>query len=160
MMAVSATLTNSNSELVRFGVALVDHGATIAQNGSRATVLKHATVMAYDNANANWVPWTSVAAANGQSVPAGIYVGDDIAAATLVAAAVSDAPILKGGWCILDNNKIVLDGDVDLDDVVNATNQAATTPAVADYIEVAAWQVLAWAGIHVEDTSKISAAQA
>lgn len=159
-MAVSATLTNSNSELVRFGVALVDHGATIKQNTDRGGDLEHGTVMAYENTTKKWIPWTLVTAENGGSVPAGIYVGDDITAASLAAGDITDVPILKGGWCVVDKNKIVFDGNVDLDDVVNATNQAATTPAVADYIEVAAWQVLAWAGIHVEDTSKISAAQA
>ena len=159
-MAVQSSRTISTSELVRFGVSLIDHAADITQDEGRTEPLVFGTVMAYNNDDQQWVPWTEVDATDGESIPAGIYVGDTIAAAELVAGDAVDVPILNGGWCVIDSHKIVFDGDLDLDTVVNATNEAATTPEVVDYMEVAAWQVLKWHGIHVEDTVNISAAQA
>ena len=62
----------------------------------------------------------------GVDLPQGIYMGDDIAAATLVAADVVDLPILLRG-AMFDEDKLVLEGSLDLDDVVGAGDPGAKT---------------------------------
>ena len=62
----------------------------------------------------------------GVDVPQGIYMGDDIAAATLVAADVVDLPILLRG-AMFDEAKLVLENSLDLDDVVGAGDPGSKT---------------------------------
>ena len=62
----------------------------------------------------------------GVDVPQGIYMGDDILAATLVAADVIDLPILLRG-AMFDEDKLVLESSLDLDDVVGAGDPGSKT---------------------------------
>ena len=62
----------------------------------------------------------------GVDLPQGIYMGDDIAAATLVAGDVVDLPMLLRG-AMFDEDKLVLENSLDLDDVVGAGDPGAKT---------------------------------
>jgi len=62
----------------------------------------------------------------GADLPQGIYMGDDILAATIVAADVVDLPILLRG-AMFDEDKLVLENSLDLDDVVGAGDPGAKT---------------------------------
>ena len=62
----------------------------------------------------------------GVDLPQGIYMGDAITAATLVAADVVDLPILLRG-AMFDEDKLVLENSLDLDDVVGAGDPGAKT---------------------------------
>ena len=60
--------------------------------------------------------WTAFdpTAVNGAQIPRGVYMGDEIAAATIVAGDVADAPILVGGACTVDADQLVMEaGDLD-----------------------------------------------
>jgi hypothetical protein len=62
----------------------------------------------------------------GSDLPQGIYVGDSIAAATLVAGDVVDAPIIIFG-VVVDEDKLVLENSLTLEDVVGAGDVGART---------------------------------
>ena len=62
----------------------------------------------------------------GVDVPQGIYMGDDITAAALVAADVVDLPILLRG-AMFDEDRLVLENSLDLDDVVGAGDPGSKT---------------------------------
>lgn len=62
----------------------------------------------------------------GVDLPQGIYIGNEITAAALVAADVVDAPIIIFG-VVVDEDKLVLEGGLDLDDVIGAGDPGART---------------------------------
>lgn len=62
----------------------------------------------------------------GVDVPQGIYMGDDITAAALVAADVVDLPIILRG-VMFDEDRLVLENSLDLDDVVGAGDPGSKT---------------------------------
>ena len=62
----------------------------------------------------------------GVDLPQGIYMGDDITAAALVAADVVDLPIILRG-IMFDEDKLVLENSLTLDDVVGAGDPGAKT---------------------------------
>lgn len=53
-----------------------------------------------------------------ENVPVGIYIGDEIAAAALVAGDITNCPILVGGPCNLDSSQIVLENSLTLATVI------------------------------------------
>jgi hypothetical protein len=66
----------------------------------------------------------TVTAATGEgseAIPAGLYWGNDIPFATIAAADVTDQNILVGKTVELDEDAIVLEGSLDLDDVIVET---------------------------------------
>lgn len=68
----------------------------------------------------------TVTAATGEAsvaIPAGIYVGDDIAAATVVAGDVSDADLLVGSDKMIDEDMIVLENSLTLESVIVDTGK-------------------------------------
>ena len=109
-MSVQNSLNVSTKILIRDGITKYKNG-TIAQDAARTTSLLFGTVMAYNVVNQNWVPWNNAAALQGEAIPRGVYVGEDILAATLVAGDVEDCPIVVGGLCELDAELIVYDDD-------------------------------------------------
>jgi len=62
----------------------------------------------------------------GVDLPQGIYMGEDVTAAALVAGDVVDAPILLFG-AVVDEDKLVLENSLDLDDVAGAGDPGAKT---------------------------------
>lgn len=149
-MAVQNSQTVQNFELIRYGQGLIDQFATISDDSGRTDPLVFGTVMAQVAASGQWVPWTDEAATDGTALPAGIYVGDEIPAADIAAADVTDVPILKGGApVIVDEGMLVFEDDADLDTVIGGTAALSFTGRRA----------LQMVGINVESAVLISGAQ-
>jgi hypothetical protein len=75
-------------------------------------------------ATGKWVPFTDETATDGSAVPQGIYMGDDIPAADIVAGDVEDVPILVHGMKF-NEDKLVIENSKTLDTIVapsDATN--------------------------------------
>lgn len=148
-MAVQARSNNVTVPLIKEGISYVKNG-TIKQDAGRTVPLLYGTVMAYDVVNALWVPFVALTNTHGESVPQGIYLGDDIAAADLVDDNIADCPILVGGSVTVDEQLIVWDQDTqNADSVINA---AAANP----YDVVTAEACLRRFGIFIETTVDIS----
>ena len=142
-MAVQISQDNSNIQLIKSGNSFV-MSQTIRQDAGRVVPLQKWTVMAQIAASGNWVPWTNVAAVDGSQIPQGIYMGADILAADLVDGNIEGCPILVGGNCTVDENRIVLDqGILDIDDTVPA-------------LTIRGRALLRTVGIFIEDTVDIS----
>lgn len=111
---------------------------TILTDGARATVLKRFTVMAQVAASRKWVPLTDVAALDGTNTARGIYMGEDIPAATIVAGDVTGCPIIVGGAvCTVDAQQLVLENSLTLnsvcsDDPAGADNGAVNVRRIED----------------------------
>ena len=148
-MAVQTRVNNDTTPFILGGQSLVKKG-TIAQDVARATVLKKYTVLAQIASTGKYTPYVSASQTTGASVPSAIYLGDDIAAADLVAGDVEDLDILVGGGCLVDKNQVVFDGGT----LSNATvvNGAAANP----YFVVTAEKCLSLFGIYQQDTIDIS----
>ena len=117
-MAVQSRIDNTNIPLILSDDSLV-RSETIAQNAMRATPLLYGTVMAKNATTGFWVPFNSLIAVNGESVPRGIYLGDNIAAADLVDDNVKGKPILVGNATV-NEALVVWDDDVlDAKSIVN-----------------------------------------
>jgi hypothetical protein len=145
-MAVQARLDNATNHIITGGESLVRTG-TIAQNAQRTTPLLMNTVMALNATTRLWVPFTSLVATNGESVPRGIYLGSDIPAADLVAGNITDADILVGD-SIIDDEMLVWDGDT-----LNANSIVA--PATVE-ARTAMYALQQAANIYFEDSVAIS----
>ena len=145
-MAVQASSDNTTEPLILSGEAVAKEG-TITQDLARATVLLSNTVMAFNATTQEWVPFTSLVTVNGESVPRGIYLGDNITAAALVAGDITNAPILVGK-AVVSNEVIVFDDDtLDKDDIVNPGTIEARPAGLA--LQEAS-------SIFIEDTISIS----
>ena len=67
---------------------------------------------------------TVAATGDGTDFPAGIYIGDTILTADLVAGDVTNRKIwIKGAPMVLDEDKVVLENSLDLDDVITVTGK-------------------------------------
>lgn len=106
---------------------------TIKQDATRTTVLKQYTVLGKIAATGLYVPLTSATATDGSAIPAGIYIGEDIAAATLVAGNVTDCDILTSG-ARFDAGQLVIENSLTLNTVVKeavaSIDDATYVPAV------------------------------
>jgi hypothetical protein len=146
-----AVQTRSNNDTVPFilgGQSLIKKG-TIVQNGARATVLKKYTVMAQLVSGGKYTPFVALNATTGASVPTAIYMGDDIAAADLVAGDIEDVDILVGGGCLVDKNQVVFDD--------GALSNASVVIAIASaFWTMTAEKCLGLFGIYQQDTIDIS----
>lgn len=125
-MSVQASASNVNYPFVLSGSPLIREGQTILQDGARATVLATKTVMAKIAASGKWVPLTSASATDGTATARGIYIGDDITAAALVAGDVTDAVILVGN-AVVDESQLVIENSLTLATVVAGTTVNART---------------------------------
>jgi hypothetical protein len=100
--------------------------AIIAQDGARAAVLAQYTLMGKIAATKKWTPFIDAAAVDGSAETFGIYMGDDIAAADLIAGDVVDNPIVYLGMTF-DEDRLVFDDTEDLDTVLGAATIHART---------------------------------
>jgi hypothetical protein len=101
-------------------------------DGARAAVLKKYTVMAQVAASKKWVPLTDVTIEDtGAGVARGIFMGDDVTAAALVAGDVVGQLILVGGAAAtVDSQQLVLENSVTLDTVVSDDSAGADNGVV------------------------------
>ena len=132
-MAMQNQLDLSSRPFIIYNYPSNRKKGTIKQNATRATVLKQYTVLGKIAATGLYVPLTSATATDGSAIPAGIYIGEDIAAATLVAGNVTDCPILTSG-ARFDAGQLVIENSLTLNTVVKeavaSIEDATYTPAV------------------------------
>ena len=107
----------------------VKDNLTILTDGGRAIPLAKYTLMAQITATLKLVPMTSAVLTTGASVPFGIFIGDDIPAADLIAGDVTDQQIaVIGEPADFDIDKLVFDqGTLDIDDVIDVGTVQLTT---------------------------------
>jgi hypothetical protein len=87
-------------------------------------------------ASQKWVPFTDETATDGTAIPQGIFLGDDVPAADLVAGDVVDQSILVGN-ALYDLAQLVIENSKLLTTVILATGGADNvfTQVVSDYLE-------------------------
>lgn len=118
-MVVQNSSNNTTRELLLSGVTLVKEAETILQDAGRVADLLKNTLMAQVAATKKWVPLTDIALLTGEAIARGIYVGDDIAAADLVAGDVVDVPIVVGGAAAtIATDLLVIENALTLDTIV------------------------------------------
>lgn len=152
-MGVQDRRNNTNFPFIRSGVSVVKDGQTLLTDAGRTTPLAPYTVMARVSASRKWVPLTDVtAAATGENVARGIYMGDSITAAAIVAGDVTGLNILVGGCCTVDAGQLVFENSLALttavsDDPAGADNGVVHSRIIEDD--------LARVGIFAESTENI-----
>lgn len=148
-MAVQATQVDiSTRPFVLHSYPANRKKVTIKQDVYRTEDLAPYTVLGRIAATGLYVPLTDVEATDGSAIPAGIYIGDGITAAELVAGNVTDCPVLTSG-ARFDEGQLVLENDVDIDDTVTGaaltyvagvfdagTTDATYTPGTATLVAV------------------------
>ncbi|MCK5548304.1 MAG: head decoration protein [Thermoplasmata archaeon] len=77
------------------------------QDAGRVIPLEPFTLVAKIAATGKYVPYSDETAVDGTAIPAGIYIGDQILAADLVAGDVVDAPILLTGVRFADSKLVI-----------------------------------------------------
>ena len=147
-MAVQTRVNNDTTPFVLGCQSLIKKGV-IAQNGARTTVLKKYTVLAQVASTGKYTPYVSGTTTTGASVPTAIYMGDDIAAADLVAGDIEDVDILVGGGCLVDKNQVVFDDGT-------LTNASVVIAIANAFWTLTAEKCLGLFGIYQQDTIDIS----
>lgn len=110
---------NSNLALIKVGRYLGTQLGILFTDAGRTTDLLTNTLLAKIAATGKVVPYTDVAATDGTAIPYGIYVGEDIPFADIVAGDVEDLPIaLLGDAASFDSDLLVLENSVTLADVI------------------------------------------
>jgi len=146
-MAFQTRVDNNTEPLILDGYSFIRE-VDIAQVEQRATDLLQYTVMAKNATTRQWVPFNDLTQTNGESVPRGIYMGDDIAAADLADGDIEDVPIMVGGCCTINDALVVFDDDtLDANSIVNPANIEARTAREA---------LMESSGIYLEETINIT----
>lgn len=105
--------------------------AVFLTDGGRSTDLLFGTLVAKRASSQKWVPFKNEAATNGEAIPAGIFIGPDIAAADLVAGDVTGQAVLLAG-ADFDANQLVIENAKTLDTVITVGTTSLRT--VKDYL--------------------------
>jgi len=112
-MAVQGRLDLSNFSIILSGITLTVDSGVLLQDAGRSAVFFSGTVVAKIAATGKWVPLTDVTLTTGAAIALGVYLGDDVAAADLVAGDVTGALILTGGGaCTLDSSLVILENSL------------------------------------------------
>jgi hypothetical protein len=108
-MSIQVSSTNNSMPFVLSGDSKYEEAAVIAQDAARTVPLAQYTVMSRIAATRKWVPMTNttLTATNGSQKAQGIYIGDTIAAATLVAGDTTGAILLFDAE--VDASQVVFD---------------------------------------------------
>ncbi len=145
-MTVQVSLDNANIPFVLSGNALSRDDQVLLTDAGRVIPLAPFTVLAKVAATQKWVPFTNAAATDGSAVPQGIYIGESVTAAAIVAGDIVDLNVLLGGAITIDVDQLVIENSLTLDTVITVGTTDLRT--VRDH--------LANRGIFVEDTVDIS----
>jgi len=108
-MPVQSEVGIDLSPFVLGGLGLYKDEVTFLQDAVREADLVRYTLLAKIAASGKLVPFSDEAAVNGTAIPYGIYVGEDIPFASLVAGDVVAPSVLVGGACLIDNTKLVIE---------------------------------------------------
>lgn len=144
-MGVQSFINNANIPFVLFGNALSRDDQVILTDAGRAAPLLQFTLMAKIAATGKWTPFILETAIDGTAIPQGIYIGEDITAAALVAGDIVDVNVLVGD-AIVDVDQLIIEAAKTLDTVITVGTTDLRT--VRDH--------LANRGIFVEETIDIS----
>ena len=110
---------NKNIGFIKSGRFVQTQESVFKQDGSRSTDLLTKTLLGQEAATGLWVPYTDITATDGTAVPKGIFNGDDIPFADLVAGNVTNQLVmLLGDACTFDSDELVLENSVTLADVI------------------------------------------
>ena len=145
-MAVQSRSDNTTVPLILSENSLVKN-VSIAQDAQRATPILYGTVMAEIAATGLWTPFIAVNGVDGSAIPRGIYLGDDILAADLVAGDIADVPMLVGNATVNVTLVVFDDDTLNRDSVIGAATIHAMTAEAA--LRMAA-------NIYLEETIDIS----
>lgn len=127
-MALQGQTDHKNFPLVTSGRTLVRSAQIILTDAGRSTVLKRGTVMAQVAASGKWVPFTDETATDGTGTARGILYSDDVAAAAIAAADVTDNVIIVAGFpATIDSQQIVIENSKTVATVIGATTVNART---------------------------------
>lgn len=149
-MAVQVRLNNDNRPFILSGDGFKETDAVFLQDAGRGAVaLVFGTLVAKVASTGKYVPFTDETATDGTAVPAGIFVGNNITGAALVAGDVIDQVILIGGSVTIDVSQLTIENSKLLTTVI--VGSAIFTQTVKDY--------LVDKGIFVESTVAISATE-
>ena len=150
-MSVQARTDLTNNPFVLSGTSFVRNDVTLLQDAGRSIPLEPFTVMARILASGKWVPFTDeTVVETGASVPQGIFIGDAIPAADLVAGDVVGRSILVGGCLTYDSSQLIIENSKTLATIVKATTAVDNTlvKTVSDLLEDK--------GLFAEDTVDIA----
>lgn len=153
-MAVQTRLNNDNRPFILSGDGFKETDAVFVQDvGRGTTALVFGTLVAKVAADGKYVPFSSETATDGTAIPIGIFLGNDITGAALVAGDVIDQVILIGGSVTIDTEQLTIESSKTLATVINATGGADNilTQTVRDYLHMR--------GIFPESTVAISATE-
>ena len=120
-MVVQARIDIDTTPFVLSGLTLAKDNETILQDAGRTEPLVTRTLMAQVAATKKWVPFTDETATDGTAIAKGVFMGDDIAAADLVAGDVTGVLVLVGGGAAtIAADKPVIEASKTLDTVVGS----------------------------------------
>lgn len=131
---VRGDIDNRNFIMKTYPAKRQDAGIII-QDAGRATVLAPFTLMSKISVSGKWDTFTTVTATDGTAIPQGIFMGDEITAAALVAGDVVDQPILESG-AEFDSAKLVIENSLTLDTIIPVSDAANvySKKTVGDYL--------------------------
>lgn len=149
-MAVQASAAVTNIPFILGGPAYQTQAATVVRDQTRSGPIVFGTVMCLDNSTGKWTPFTEVAGATGQNLPAGIIL-QELGHDAVEAADQTNVKILIGG-ALVDKNQIVLENSLTLATVVTVSSAGAATSAGKLDCYATVEQILRWHGIFVSDS--------
>lgn len=131
-MGVQARQDNNTVPFIKDGNSLVRNNVTLLKDAGRTAVLAPYTLLARVLASGKFVPFTDPTATDGTGRPSAIYLGEEIAAATIAADDVVGLMVLVGN-AIIDKNQLVIENSKTLDTILATTTVNAVT--VQDELE-------------------------
>lgn len=99
---------------------------TIDQDAGRSGDIVQYTLMGKVAATGSWVPFTDETAVDGSAATFGIYMGEDIAEADIIAGDIVDLPIVRFGMTF-NEDLLVIENSKTLETVISAAAVNAHT---------------------------------
>ena len=127
-MSVQVSKNESRKPFILDGSLTVSRGdQVLLTDAGRVSDLVFGTLLSKTAATGKWGPFTDETAVDGTALPSGVYIGNDIAAADIVAGDVSDINVLLGGDAKLDVTQLVIENGKLLTTVIAAGTVEART---------------------------------
>jgi hypothetical protein len=143
-MTIQSRLDNTNVTFILSGAPVMKEAETLKQDAGRSGALAKYTLMAYDSANAKWVPFTDETATDGTQIPKGISLAS-ATEAEIKAGDIANFPVLVGRSITIDKDQLVIENSKTLATVVDVpANLKATVE-----------ELLRWTGIFCEKSVNI-----
>lgn len=128
-----------NSPFILGGDPFSRNNEVLLQDAGRATPLVTFTLLSQISATGKWAAFDSlVTVETGISVPRGIYLGDDITAADIVAGDIAQLSVLVGGRGVTyDDARLVIENALTLASVIKASTAVdnVIVHQVKDFLE-------------------------